>query len=77
MAVVLASVIAVLRTFADATIGYVFQRRMGQHNESVAREERLRQEQLVACSAFAGTVMDLRRVQWHCWYRQGYGLVII
>jgi len=70
MATVLASVIAVLGTLAGAIAGYVFQRRMSEHNETLAREEKLRQEQLVACSAFAGAVMDLRRVQYDRWYRR-------
>jgi hypothetical protein len=70
MAVVLASVIAVLGTLAGTTTGYVLQRRMSEHNEIVAREERLRQERMIACSAFAGAVMDLRRVQYDRWYRR-------
>lgn len=61
MAAVLASVIAVLGTLAGTATGYVFQRRISERNEITAREERLRQERLVACSAFAGAVMDLRR----------------
>lgn len=70
MAVVLASVIAVLGTLAGTTTGYVFQRRISERNEATAREERLRQERLIACSAFAGAVMDLRRVQYDRWYRR-------
>jgi hypothetical protein len=70
MTVVLASVIAVLGTLAGTTIGYVFQRRISEHNEITTRQERLRQERLVACSAFAGAVMDLRRAQYDRWYRR-------
>jgi hypothetical protein len=70
MAAVLASVIAVLGTLAGATVSYVFQRRISDRNEAIARDERLRQERLVACSAFAGAVMDLRRAQYERWYRR-------
>jgi len=49
MTVVLASVIAVLGTLAGMTIGYAFQRRISEHSEITARQERLRQERLVAC----------------------------
>jgi hypothetical protein len=70
MAAVLASIIAVLGTLAGATVGYVFQRRISDRNEVIVRDERLRQERLVACSAFAGAVMDLRRAQYDRWYRR-------
>lgn len=70
MAVVLASVIAVLGTLAGATAGYLFQQRIADRSEATARDERLRQERLVACSAFAGAVMDLRRAQYDRWYRR-------
>jgi hypothetical protein len=70
MAAVLASIIAVLGTLAGATVGYVFQTRISDRNEATARDERLRQEWLVACSAFAGAVMDLRRAQYDRWYRR-------
>jgi hypothetical protein len=70
MAAVLASVIAVLGTLAGATVGYIFQRRGSQLDQVSAREERLRQEQLTACSAFAAAVMELRRAQYDRWYRR-------
>jgi len=57
MAAVLASVIAVLGTLA----GYMFQQRISERTEMLARHERLRQERMLACSAFAGAVMDMRR----------------
>lgn len=66
---VLSSVIAVLGTLAGATATYVFQRRISDRHEAIAREERLRQERLAACSGFAGAVMDLRRMQYDVWHR--------
>jgi hypothetical protein len=69
MAAVLASVIAVLGTLGGTITGYIFQRRITERNEITSRAERLRQEQLIACSAFAGAVVDFRRVQYDRWYR--------
>jgi hypothetical protein len=68
MAVVLASVIAVLGTLGGATASYLFQRKISERNESKARGERLRQERLAAYSSFAAAVMDLRGIQ----YDRGY-----
>lgn len=64
MAVVLASVIAVLGTLGGATASYLFQGKISERNELKARGERLRQERLTAYSSFAGAVMDLRGVQY-------------
>jgi hypothetical protein len=69
MAAVLASVIAVLGTLGGTITGYIFQRRITERNEITSREERLRQERLIACSAFAGAVVEFRRVQYDRWYR--------
>ena len=69
MAGVLASVIAVVGTLAGTSIGYIFQRRITRRTEAAARDDRLRQERLAACSAFAGAVTDLRRVQYDRWHR--------
>jgi hypothetical protein len=68
MAVVLASVIAVLGTLGGATASFLFQRNISERNESKARDERLRQERLAAYSSFAAAVMDLRGIQ----YDRGY-----
>jgi hypothetical protein len=64
MAAVWTSVIAVLGTLCGVGATYVFQGRLARNTESAARDERLRQERLVACSGFAGAVMDLRGVQY-------------
>lgn len=69
MAAVLGSIIAVLGTLAGTTAGYLFQRRIADRSEAIAREDRLWRERLVACSAFAGAVMDLRRAQYDLWHR--------
>jgi hypothetical protein len=68
MAVVWASVIAVLGTLGGATASYLFQGKTSERNESKARDERLRQERLTAYSSFAGAVMDLRGIQYHRGY---------
>lgn len=70
MAAVLASVIAVLRTLAGTMSGYVFQKKIGERAELVAQHERLRHERMLASSAFAGAVMDMRRVQYDKWHRR-------
>jgi hypothetical protein len=64
MAVVWASVIAVLGTLGGATASYLFQGKISERNESKARDERLRQELLAAYSSLAGAVMDLRGIQY-------------
>ena len=64
MAVVWASLIAVLGTLGGATASYLFQGKISERNESKARDERLRQERLAAYSSFAAAVMDLRSIQY-------------
>ncbi len=71
MAVVWASVIAVLGTLGGATASYLFQGKISERNESKARDERLRQERLAAYSSFAAAVMDLRGIR----YDSGYSRV--
>jgi hypothetical protein len=68
MAVVLASMIAVLGTLGGATASFLFQKNISERNESSARDERLRQERLAAYSSFAAAVMDLRGIR----YDSGY-----
>jgi hypothetical protein len=68
MAAVWTSVIAVLGTLGGATASYLFQGKISERNESKARDERLRQERLAACSSFAAAVMDLRGIR----YDSGY-----
>jgi hypothetical protein len=70
MAVVLASIIAVFGTLGGVTASHVVQGKIGERNESIARDERLRQERLAAYNSFAGAVMDLRRAQYDRWHRR-------
>jgi hypothetical protein len=68
MAVVLASLIAVLGTLGGATASYLFQGKISERNESKARDERLRQERLTAYSSLAAAVMDLRGIRYESSY---------
>jgi hypothetical protein len=72
MAVVLASVIAVLGTLGGVTATYLFQAKISERHESQARDERLRQERLAAYSSLAAAVMDLRGIQ----YDHGYSRML-
>ena len=61
MNAVLASLIAVAGTLLGSLSTYLFQRRNALRAETVARDERLRQEQLAACSEFAAAISELKR----------------
>ncbi|EFL00237.1 conserved hypothetical protein [Streptomyces sp. SPB78] len=63
-----ASLVAVFGTALGAALTHVFQRRNALRAESVAREERLRQERVAAFSSFAGALADYRRGQLDHWY---------
>ena len=65
---VVASLIAVAGTLLGASSTYWFQQRAAQRAEITARQERLRQDQLAACSAFAAAVTDLRRALIAVWF---------
>lgn len=56
MSAVVASLIAVAGTLLGASSTYWFQQRAAQRAEATARQERLRQDQLAACSEFAAAV---------------------
>jgi hypothetical protein len=49
---------------------YQFQQRTAQRAEATARQERLRQDRLTACSGFAAAVTDLRRAVIAVWFRE-------
>jgi hypothetical protein len=73
MDAVLASVIAVLGTLLGSGVTHVFQLRAAERNEQSARDEKLRQERVEACSAYAGALLDYRRGQihrWHLWHEE-------
>jgi hypothetical protein len=58
---VLTGVIGIAATLLGSFSTYLFQSRTARRAEAFARDERLRQEQLTACSAYAGTLTELKR----------------
>jgi hypothetical protein len=68
---VIASLIAVGGILLGGFSTYWFQLRAAKQTGVTARQERLRQDQLVACSEFAAAVTDLRRALIAVWFRQG------
>jgi hypothetical protein len=60
-----------LRPLLGGFSTYWFQLRAAKQTGVAARQERLRQDQLVACSEFAAAVTDLRRALIAVWFRQG------
>ncbi|MGY0060778.1 hypothetical protein ACWY4P_30255 [Streptomyces sp. LZ34] len=68
MEAVLASVIAVLGTVLGSAVTHTFQRRSADRSEHFAREEKLRQERIDAYCAYAGALLNYRRVLVHRWY---------
>jgi len=67
---VLVSLIAVAGTLLGSFSTYVFQRRTALHAEAAARRERLRQDRLSACGAFAAAVTDVKRAVITAWFRR-------
>lgn len=70
MSAVLVSLIAVAGTLLGSFSTYLFQRRTALHAESVARSERLRQEQLAVCGGFATAISELKRAVIASWFRR-------
>ncbi|MET9962296.1 hypothetical protein ABZ128_25100 [Streptomyces sp. NPDC006326] len=70
MDTVLAGVVAVVGTVVGAWSSYLFQRRGAERAEAVSRQERIRQEQLTAYSAYAGAVTELKRAVITLWFRR-------
>ncbi|TJZ52954.1 hypothetical protein FCH28_17460 [Streptomyces piniterrae] len=68
MEAVVASVVAVVGTLLGSGITHVFQQRASDRSERFAREERLRQERIDAYCAYAGALLDYRRVLVHRWF---------
>jgi hypothetical protein len=64
--------IAVAGTLLGSASTYWFQQRVAQRAEATARQERLRQDRLAACSDFAAAVTDLRRAAIAVWFREGW-----
>ncbi len=70
MSAVAGSLIAVAGTLLGSFSTYWFQQRVTQRAEAAARQERLRQDRLSACSEFAAAVTDLRRAVIAVWFRE-------
>jgi hypothetical protein len=68
MSAVLTGVIAVAATLLGSFSTYLFQSRTAERAEAFARDERLRQEQLIACSAYAASLTDLKRGLISLWF---------
>jgi hypothetical protein len=64
------SLIAVAGTLLGSVSTYLFQRRTAARTEGAAREERLRQERLLACSEFLTAVAELKRAAISAWFRR-------
>lgn len=64
----MASVVAVVGTLLGSGITHVFQRRAADRSERFARAERLRQERIDAYCAFAGALLEYRRILVHRWF---------
>jgi hypothetical protein len=70
MNAVLTGVIGVAATLLGSLSTYLFQSRTAERAEVFARDERLRQEQLIACSAYAGSLTDLKRGLITLWFQR-------
>jgi hypothetical protein len=70
MSAVLVSLIAVAGTLLGSLSTYLFQRRTAIHSERVARDERLRQDRLAACGAFAAAITEVKRAAITAWFRR-------
>lgn len=67
---VYASLIAVFGTLLGSLSTYLFQHRTAERAQASAREERLRQERLAACSEFAAAVTKLKTGVVAAWLRR-------
>jgi len=67
MNAVLAGLIAVCGTLAGSSLTFLFGRLTAQRADRTAREERLRQERIAACAAFAGSMTELRQKMISLW----------
>ena len=66
----LTAVIGVAATLLGSFSTYRFQSRTAERAEAFARDERLRQEQLTACSAYAGSLTELKRGLITLWFHR-------
>jgi hypothetical protein len=70
MSAVVGSLIAVAGTLLGSFSTFWFQQKVAQRTETTARQERLRQDRLSACSEFAAAVLDWRRAMLAVWFRR-------
>lgn len=70
MNAVAVAVIGVAATLLGSFSTYVFQTRTAKRAEAFARDERLRQEQLTACSAYAGSLSELKQGLIRIWFHR-------
>lgn len=70
MEAVLTAVVGVAATLLGSFTTYFFQTRAAGRAEAFARDERLRQEQLVACGAYAGALTELKRGLIEVWFHR-------
>ena len=66
----LTAAIGVAGTLLASLIAYVFQGRTAKRAEEFARTERLHQEQLSACSAYAGSLTELKQGIIRVWFHR-------
>ena len=71
MNALLAGLIGVAATLLGSFTTYLFQSRTAERAQSFERDERLRYEQLNACSAFASALTELKRGLITLWFRRG------
>ena len=64
------AIIAVVGTLLGSITTHLLGRRTAAEQASAARSEKLRQEQLAACSAFAGALTELKRAVITLWFRR-------
>jgi hypothetical protein len=64
------AIIAVVGTLLGSITTHMLGRRSAAEQAAVLRSERLRQEQLTACSAFAGALTELKRAVITVWFRR-------
>jgi hypothetical protein len=67
---VVIAVIGVAATLLGSFSTYLFQTRTAERAEAFARDERLRQEQLTACSAYAGSLSELKQGLIRIWFHR-------
>src|SRR5689334_22463763 len=64
------AIIAVVGTLLGSITTHLLGRRSAAEQAAVLRGEKLRQEQLTACSAFAGALTELERAVITLWFRR-------